>query len=92
MLKRDPLDCSAEGLEHEDKQAKFRAQFASKWRPSHREDRCEQFVQYCSCRSAAWSCCVEEAEVKYGDLPILDDQKRALLEICKQRKTAYFTN
>ena len=88
MLKRDPLDCSAEGLEHENKQAKFRAQFASKWRPSNRED-AQQFSTAAS--GLRGRVVLEEAEAEYGDLPISDDHKRALLEI-RKRKTADLTD
>mgnify|MGYP001147843811 CR=1 FL=1 len=88
MLKRDPLDCSAEGLEHENKQAKFRAQFASKWRPSNRED-AQQFST--AAAGLRGRVALEEAEAEYGDLPISDDHKRALLEI-RKRKTADLTD
>ena len=88
MLKRDPLDCSAEGPEHENKQAKVRAQFASKWRPSNRED-AQQFSTAAS--GLRGRVVLEEAEAEYGDLPISDDHKRALLEI-RKRKTADLTD
>ena len=90
MLKRDPLDCSAAGPEHENKQAKVRAQFASKWRPSNRED-AQQFSTAAS--GLRGRVALEEAEAEYGDgdLPISDDHKRALLEIRKQ-KTADLTD
>ena len=88
MLKRDPLDCSAKGPEHENKQAKVRAQFASKWRPSNRED-AQQFSTAAS--GFRGRVVLEEAEAEHGDLPISDDHKRALLEIHK-RKTADVTD
>ena len=87
ILKRDTVDCSAESLEHENKMAKFRGQFASKWRPSERED-AQQF------RTSGAGLCgrvaLDETEAEYGDLPISDDHRRALLEV-RKRKTADLT-
>ena len=87
MLKRDPVDCSAEGLDHEDKIAKFRGQFASKWRPSERED-AQQFIT--AGAGLRGRVALDEAEAEYGDLPISDDHRHALLEV-RKRKTADLT-
>ena len=56
--------------------------------PSNRED-AQQFSTAASGLSG--SVVLEEAEAEYGDLPISDDHKRALLEI-RKRKTADLTD
>ena len=86
-LKRDPLDCSAESLEHRNKRHKDGGKRASKWKPSSREDAVQFSTSAAVLRSEI---ALEKAVEIRGQLPSTLTERRAVA-VERSRRTLDLT-